>query len=88
MVQVTWQNVRVYDYTGHLLRSTPMTTCIRNAGLDPIPPERRKPAGPSVPGPFEPHGVYDAFINGWIITVTCLKDCTLVRASSAAMGPC
>ena len=34
VVQVTWQNVRVYDYNGRLLQSTPMTSFIRSAGLD------------------------------------------------------
>ena len=86
VVQVTWQNVRIYDYNGHLLRSTPMTTFIRNAGLNPIPSQPRKPAGPSVPGPFEPHVVYDEFINRWIITVTGFSDSVLVSASSDAMG--
>src|SRR5215472_5993862 len=28
VVQVTWQNVRVYDYTGTQLRSTPLETFI------------------------------------------------------------
>src|ERR1035437_10264066 len=40
VVQVTWQNVRVYDYSGHLLASTPMPAFIRKAGLDPTPPHR------------------------------------------------
>jgi len=40
-VQVTWQTVRVYDLTGRLLVSTPMTAFVRNAGLDPIPPPRQ-----------------------------------------------
>ena len=26
VVEATWQNVRVYDHSGHLLRSTPMGT--------------------------------------------------------------
>ena len=42
VVEVTWQNVRVYDYSCHLQRSTPMTTFIRNAGLNPIPPQNQK----------------------------------------------
>ena len=32
VVQVTWQNVRVYDYSGRLLQSTPMPAFVRNAG--------------------------------------------------------
>src|SRR5438445_13093595 len=54
VVQVTWQNVRIYDYSGHLLQSTPMPTFIRNAGLNPIPPKEQ--------GPFEPRVVYNEFI--------------------------
>jgi hypothetical protein len=85
VVQVTWQNVRIYDYNGRLLQSTPMSTFIRNAGLNPIPPERR-PTTPSAPGPFEPHVVYDEFINRWIVTITCLNDCMLVSASADPAG--
>src|SRR5262249_1869637 len=55
VVQVTWQNVRIYDYQGHLLESTPMSTFIRKAGLDPTPPERPGQANPNpanTPGPL------------------------------------
>ena len=78
VVQVTWQNVRIYDYDGRLLESTPMATLIRNAGLNPVPPEEQ--------GPFEPHVVYDEFIGRWIITVTGLNDCLFVSATSDAAG--
>jgi hypothetical protein len=78
VVQVTWQNVRIYDYRGKLLRSTPLATFVRNAGLDPMPPAGK--------GPFEPHVVYDEFIGRWIITVTGHSDCLLVSASSNPMG--
>jgi hypothetical protein len=78
VVQVTWQNVRIYGYSGRLLRSTPMSTLIRNAGLNPIPPKLQ--------GPYEPHVVYNEFIRRWIITVTGLNDCLLVSASSDAAG--
>src|SRR5215831_19200106 len=40
VVQVTWQNVRVYDYTGKQLRSTPLETFIADAGLEAIPTPR------------------------------------------------
>jgi hypothetical protein len=43
IVQVTWQNVRIYDYSGHLLQSMPMSTLIRNAGLNPVPPKQQGP---------------------------------------------
>ena len=86
VVEVTWQNVRVYDYSGHLQRSTPMTTFIRNAGLNPIPPQHRKPTGPSVPGPYEPSVVFNEFIQRWIVTVTGFSDSLLVSASADALG--
>ena len=82
VVQVTWQNVRAYDYTGKLLQSTPMATFIRNAGLDPMPPSEK---GPSK-GPFEPHVAYNEFIGRWIITASCANDCLLVSATSDPMG--
>lgn len=87
VVEVTWQNVRVYTYRGVLLQSTPMAVLIRNAGLDPTPPpEPRKTAAPSVPGPFEPHVVFDEFIERWIITATGFSDTMLVSASADATG--
>ncbi|MBO4223337.1 hypothetical protein [Bradyrhizobium neotropicale] len=76
IVQVTWQNVNVYDATGKLLKSTPLAALIRSAGLDPNPAKGG--------GPFEPHIVYNEFIERWIITVTCANDCTLVSASADA----
>ena len=78
VVQVTWQNVNVYDAAGKLLKSTPLSTLIREAELDPDPAKGG--------GPFEPHIVYNEFIERWIITVTCSNDCTLVSASSDATG--
>ena len=86
VVQVTWQNIRVYDYNGRLLRSTPMKTFLRDAGLDPIPGERRKFGGPSAPGPFEAHVFFDEFINRWVVTATGVSDSLLVSASPDAMG--
>jgi hypothetical protein len=83
IVQITYQNVAVYDKTGKLLKSTPLTTFIRNAGLDPMPPAGKKGASR---GPYEPHVVYDEFIGRWIIGVTGLADCLLVSASSDALG--
>ena len=86
VVQVTWQNVRIYDNTGRLLQSTPMTTFIRNAGLNPVRSNPRNPNPPTTPGPYEPHVVYDEFINRWIVTVTGQSDSLLVSASSDVMG--
>src|SRR5260370_5948284 len=63
VVQVTWQNVRVYDYSGHLLQSTPLPAFVRAAGLDPTPPTRNDKNPPRPPTPFDPHVVYDEFIG-------------------------
>lgn len=78
VVQVTWQNVNVYDTSGKLLKSTALSELIRSAGLD---PNLSKGNGRQ----FEPHIVYNEFIERWIITVTCKNDCTLVSASSDPM---
>ena len=78
VVQVTWQNVNVYDTAGKLLKSTPLAALIGTTGLD---PDAKKDAGP-----FEPHIVYNEFIERWIITVTCRNDCTLVSAGADATG--
>jgi hypothetical protein len=77
VAQVTWRNVNVYDYGGHLSQSTPLATVITNAGLNPAS---------SLGFPYEPHIVFDEFIGRWIITASCLYDCLLVSASSDATG--
>jgi hypothetical protein len=79
VVQVTWQNVSVYDYSGKLLRATPMPAFVRNAGLEPTPSKGGKT-------PFEPHIVYNEHIGRWIVTVTCKYDCVIVSASSDPLG--
>src|SRR5712691_11202627 len=86
VAQVTWQSVRIYDYNGRLLASTPMTEFVRRAGLDPIPPPAENQPPSPARGPFEPHIIYDEFISRWIITITGLNDSLLVSASSDAMG--
>jgi hypothetical protein len=48
IVQVTWQNVRVYDYSGKLLRAIPTKTFVRDAGLDPQPMPPNAFQGPAV----------------------------------------
>jgi hypothetical protein len=57
VVQVTWQHVNVYDYSGKLLQSTMLPDFIRKAGLVP-----KKP--------FEPHIVFDEFIGRWVMNLT------------------
>jgi hypothetical protein len=84
VVQVTVNNVNVYDYAGKLLRSTPFRKFIGDAGLDPNPAGARDEPGK---GPFEPHAVFDKFIGRWIVTVTCLNDCFVVSASADPLGP-
>jgi len=79
VIQSTWQNVRVYDYGGTLLKSTSLADFIRKAGLDPMPPKSTK-------GPFEPHVVFDEFIGRWVITSTCHSDCLMVSASADPLG--
>jgi len=87
VVQVTWQHVRIYDYSGRLVQSTPIADFVRKAGLDPTPPAHPRPQTPSKPmGPYEPHVLYNEFLQRWIITVTGLNDSTLVSTTSDATG--
>ena len=74
VLQATWQNVNVYDYAGNLVRSTPMPSFITAAGL-------------SAGKPIETRVVFDEFIQRWIVTTTCAKDCLLVSATADATGP-
>lgn len=85
VVQVTWQNVSVFDYSGHLLRATPLATFIRNAGLDPIPIPRGANPSPAR-GPFELHVAYDEFISRWIVSATGSSESLMVSATSDPMG--
>jgi hypothetical protein len=78
LIQITWQNVNVYDYDGNQLRSTPISKFISDAGLEPMTPEGK--------GPYEPHVIFDEFIGRWIVTVTCANDCFLVSTSGDPMG--
>lgn len=85
VVQVTWQHVNIYDYTGKLLHSSALPEFLRKAGVDPMPKPRRADAKDH--GPFEPHLVFDEFIGRWVMNLTCLNDCFLVSASADAAGP-
>jgi hypothetical protein len=86
VVQVDWQNVRVYDYTGKLLHSTPMKEFIQKAGLDPVPPARPNAPAQQIRGPIEPHVVFDEFIQRWIVTVTGVSDSMIVSATADPQG--
>ena len=78
VVQVTWQNLRIYNYSGKLLQSIPMDTFVRNAGLDPMTGKKGDK------GPFEPHVVYDEFLGRWVVAVSAHSDSLLVSASDDA----
>jgi hypothetical protein len=39
-----------------------------------------------VPGPIEPHVVYDEFIDRWIVTTTGASDSFVVSSTPDAMG--
>ena len=86
VVQVTWQNFRVYDTAGKLVRSTPLATFIKNAGLNPVSSNPRVPNPPVTPGPYEPTIVYNEFLERWILAVTGESDSLLVSASPDANG--
>ena len=86
IVQVTWQHVNVYDYSGKLLRSTSMDTMVRNAGLNPVHIVARDPHPKTPPGAYEPSIVFNEFIDRWIISVTGENDSMLVSATSDALG--
>jgi hypothetical protein len=78
VVQLTRQNVRIYDYSGKLLRTTPVVDFVRSAGLDPMTRQGT--------GPIEPHIVFDEFLQRWLITLTCRNDCLLVSDSADPAG--
>ena len=86
VVQVTWQNVRVYNKKGRLLQSTSMTSFIRSAGLNPVSGSKRAPDASVDPGPIEPHIVYDEFINRWMVTVTGQNEILMVSESPDPKG--
>jgi len=86
VVQVTWQNIRVYNKKGRMLQSIPMTAFIRNAGLNPVSGSKRAPDASVDPGPIEPHIVYDEFIHRWIVTITAQNESLMVSASPDPAG--
>lgn len=86
VVQVTWQNVRVYDTAGNLVRSTPLAAFVKNAGLNPVSSNPRVPNPPVTPGPYEPTIMYNEFLDRWMLAVTGENDSLLVSASSDANG--
>lgn len=87
VVQITRQDVVVFDESGKRLRSSPTDEFIRKAGLDPMTPAPKHPNPQAGHGPFEPHVIFDEFLGRWIISVTCHSDCLLVSASANPMGP-
>jgi hypothetical protein len=47
VMQTTWQNVNVYDYTGTLLQSTTLPALVTSAGLDPRAPTSASRSSPT-----------------------------------------
>jgi hypothetical protein len=86
VVQITWQNVSVYNKKGRLLQSTPTTAFIRNAGLNPVSGSKRAPGASVDPGPIEPHIVYDEFINRWLVSITGQNESLIVSESPDPKG--
>src|SRR5690349_19198660 len=75
VVQVTRQNVLVHDYSGKLLRSTPLAEFVKSAGVE--------LAGK---GPVQPHIIFNEFLDRWMFSASCKNDCVLVSESADPMG--
>jgi hypothetical protein len=78
LVQVTWQHVNIYDYSGNLRSSETLSQFITNAGLNPV-------VGTGKP-PYEAHVVFDEHVGRWIVSASCLYDCVMVSASADPTG--
>ena len=78
VVQVTWQHVNVYDYSGHVTSSLALSQLIANAGLV-ATTLNGKP-------PYETHVVFDEFAGRWVISASCKYDCLLVSATADPAG--
>ena len=78
VAQITNPSLDVYDYSGTMLKTTSLATLVTAAGLNPTTSPGGKP-------PYEPHILYDPFIQRWIISVSCSLDCVLVSSGSDAV---
>jgi hypothetical protein len=78
VVQVTWQHVNVYDYSGQLTSSMTLSQLITSVGLVPTTANGAPP--------YEAHVVFDEHVGRWIITASCRYDCVLVSATSDPAG--
>ncbi len=83
VMQVTVNNVNIYDYRGKLLRTTPMRKFVTDSGMDANAQNRQ---GVTTLGPYEPHVVFNEFIGRWIVAVTCHDDCFIVSATADPLG--
>ena len=77
VVQVTRQSVLFYDYSGKLLRSTPLAEFVASAGVELEPKSK---------GPVQPHIIFNEFIDRWMFSASCKNDCVLVSESSDPLG--
>ena len=73
VVEVTGQNVMVFDYSGAVLAKTSLAAFITNAGLT---------AGTL----NDPRVSFDPFISRWIVVCSCSADYLMVSATSDATG--
>ena len=70
----TGQDVTVYDLSGVVLKTQTMSDFMTNAGV--------------APGQVnDPRGVYDVFIERWIVVCSCATDYLMVSGSADATGP-
>jgi hypothetical protein len=79
VAQVTGHNLNVYDYAGGTISSNTLAAVITSAGLNPIPSGNVRP--------YEPHIVFDEFIDRWIVVASCRYDCVLVSDGSDLSSP-
>jgi hypothetical protein len=77
LLQVTGQDVQVYDYTGKLLKSTPTGQFIVQAGL----------SSPTTVKVSDPRAIFDPIIDRFIFVCSCPGDYLIVSASHEATGP-
>jgi hypothetical protein len=73
VLEVTGQDVNVYDHSGAMLKSTSMNRFITNAGL-------------AVGAVNDPRVVYDNFVDRFIVVCSCSADYVMVSGSGDATG--
>jgi len=73
VVETTGQHINVYNYSGNLLASTPISSFIANA------------VG-TVGKVNDPRMVYDPFISRWLLVCSCATNYLIVSADTDATG--